>query len=113
MRYFAAYTLPRLGIFLALWFGLSYPLGTYLGGITAAVLSFFVSVFLLRGQRDKVVARWMAADEKRRANRVEKRDEDADTEDILLYGLEEKGLAEKPLEGGSGAEGGKQGQGEK
>ncbi|GEM_PF-2504234 len=86
MRDVLVYSLLRLAILAGVWW-LLYTLtsfGFYLSGILAALIALLLSILVLRRPRNQAAERWQRADERRRARKGEKHDEDADEEDALM-----------------------------
>ncbi|GAB2534787.1 DUF4229 domain-containing protein [Brachybacterium huguangmaarense] len=90
MRDVLLYSLLRLVLIGGLWWLLDTvtPYGFYLSGLMAILIATLLSIVLLRRPRDAAAKRWQASDERRRATRVPRRDEDADEEDELLEDAE-------------------------
>ncbi|MGY5766172.1 DUF4229 domain-containing protein [Brachybacterium sp. DNPG3] len=85
MRDVIVFGLIRLALWAVLWWLLALAgLGTILAGLVAVLIAMMLSFLFLNRQRDAAAMSWQEADERRRENKVEKRDEDADAEDALV-----------------------------
>ena len=85
MREMVVYAVLRLALFGVIWWLLTLlDVGVMLAGVMAALISMLLSILFLDKARDRAAMRWKDADERRRARRGPKVDEDAEQEDALL-----------------------------